>query len=76
MDIGKKCLCFFWEPMGIPYRHVVADMQYQNLNLELYVYSCYMREAYKLCYENDVSPINGMDTWSNVDVEDMLPPKY
>ncbi|KAI5402580.1 hypothetical protein KIW84_050254 [Lathyrus oleraceus] len=35
-----------------------------------------MREAYKTCYETNVSPINGMDMWPNVDVEDMLPPQY
>ncbi|CAI8614038.1 unnamed protein product [Vicia faba] len=43
---------------------------------ELYVDSCYMKEAYKTCYENNVSPINGMNMWPNVDVEDMLPPQY
>ncbi|KAI5428387.1 hypothetical protein KIW84_033394 [Lathyrus oleraceus] len=29
-----------------------------------------------MCYANNVSQINGMDMWSNVDVEDMLPPQY
>lgn len=35
-----------------------------------------MREAYKTCYQNNVCPINGMDTWPNVTIEDMLPPQY
>lgn len=27
-------------------------------------------------YKNNVSPINGMDVWPKVDVEDMIPPQY
>ncbi|KAI5422334.1 hypothetical protein KIW84_045692 [Lathyrus oleraceus] len=57
-------------------RHVVSAMKYQNLNIESYVDSCYMREDYKTGYENNVSPINGMDMWPNVDVEDILSPQY
>lgn len=43
--------------METPCRHAVSAMQYQNLNPKLYVGSCYMREAYKTCYENNVNPI-------------------
>ena len=35
-----------------------------------------MREDYKICYENNVSPINGMDMWPNVGVEEMLSRQY
>jgi hypothetical protein len=35
-----------------------------------------MREAYRACYENNVSPINGMDMWPTVDAEELLPPQY
>ncbi|KAI5398136.1 hypothetical protein KIW84_063796 [Lathyrus oleraceus] len=77
VDLGKKtCSCCFWDLVGIPCRHAVPVMHYQNLNPELYVDSCSMRDANKLCYENNVSPVNGMNMWSNVDVEDMLPPQY
>ena len=62
--------------MGIPCRHDVSAMQFQNLNPETYVDPCYMRETYKTCYENNVIPINGMDMWPTVDVENMLPPQY
>lgn len=31
--LGKKtCSCCFWDLVGIPCRHVVFDMHYQNLN--------------------------------------------
>lgn len=72
----KICSCCFRKLAGIPCRHVVAVMRYQNLNPKLYVDSCYMRETYKLCYENSVSLINGMVMSPNVDVNDMLLPKY
>lgn len=35
-----------------------------------------MRDAYKICYRNNASLINGMNVWPTVDVEDILPPKY
>ncbi|CAI8605785.1 unnamed protein product [Vicia faba] len=58
VDIGKKtCTCCFWDLVGIPCRHVVSALQYQNLDPEKYVDPCYMREAYRACYENNVSPI-------------------
>lgn len=47
-------------PSGIPCRHVVSTRHYICLNLELYIYFCYMREAYKICNENNVSTINGI----------------
>lgn len=72
----KICSCCFRKLAGIPCRHVVAVMHYQNLNPKLYVDSCYMTEIYKLCYENNVSLINGMVMSPNVDVNDMLLPKY
>ncbi|CAI8591544.1 unnamed protein product [Vicia faba] len=77
VDIGKKtCTCCFWDLVGIPCRHVVSALQYQNLDPEKYVDPCYMREAYRACYENNVSPINGMDMWPTVDAEELLPPQY
>ncbi|CAK8568814.1 unnamed protein product [Lathyrus sativus] len=63
-------------PCGDAFRHVVSAMQYQNFNPETFVDPCYMREAYKICYENNVSPINGMDMWHAVDVENMFPHQY
>ncbi|XP_058751002.1 uncharacterized protein LOC131624021 [Vicia villosa] len=77
VDLGKKtCTCCFWDLVGIPCRHGVSALQYQNLDPEKYVEPCYMREAYRACYENNVSPINGMDMWPTVDAEDLLPPQY
>ncbi|XP_058761902.1 uncharacterized protein LOC131657970 [Vicia villosa] len=77
VDLGKKtCSCCFWELVGIPCMHAVSAMSYQSLNPESYVDECYTREAYQKCYEHNVSPINGMDMWPSVDVEDMLPPMF
>ncbi|XP_058756954.1 uncharacterized protein LOC131630180 [Vicia villosa] len=77
VDIGKKsCTCCFWDLVGIPCRHAVSALQYQNLDPEKYVDPCYMRDAYRACYENNVSPINGMDMWPTVDAENLLPPQY
>ncbi|CAI8598444.1 unnamed protein product [Vicia faba] len=56
--------------------YVVSALQYQNLDPEKYVDPCYMREAYRVCYENNVSPINDMDMWPTVDAEELLPPQY
>ncbi|XP_058756746.1 uncharacterized protein LOC131629959 [Vicia villosa] len=77
VDIRKKtCTCCCWDLVGIPCRHAVYALQYQNLDPEKYVDPCYMRDAYKACYENNVGPINGMDMWPTMDVENFLPPQY
>lgn len=48
VDLGKKNMfMLFLEVVGIPCRHVVSSMQYQSLNIELYVDASYMREAYQ-----------------------------
>lgn len=51
-------------------------MHYQSLNPKLYINASYMREAHQKCYENNVTPINGMDMWPTVDIEEMLPSKH
>lgn len=58
------------------YRHVVFAMHYQNFNSKLFVNSRSMREIYRKCYENNVSPINDMEMWLMVDIEDMLSSQY
>lgn len=61
--------------MGIPCRHVIALMSYQNLNHELFIYACYMSDAYRLWYRYNTSPINGMNMHI-VDIEHMPQPTF
>ena len=51
--------CYFWDPVGIPCRHVVATINYKVENPEAYVHAYYKRAAYEACYSPKITPING-----------------
>ncbi|XP_050877691.1 uncharacterized protein LOC127081480 [Lathyrus oleraceus] len=77
VDIAKRlCSCNFWELVGIPCRHAVAALSYRKQNPDEFVYACYTREKFALCYGFSVSPINGQDMWPEVEMEPPLPPAY
>jgi hypothetical protein len=77
VDTAKRTYtCGFWELVGIPCRHAIAALSYRMQNPSDFVDQCYSREKYLECYSFGVSPINGMEMWPQVDIEEPLPPHY
>jgi hypothetical protein len=77
VDTAKRtCSCGFWELVGIPCRHAVAALSYRKQNPSDYVDEYYSRAKYLECYGFGVSPINGMEMWPEVDIEEPLPPHF
>jgi hypothetical protein len=77
VDTAKRtCSCGFWELVGIPCRHAVAALSYRKQNPSDFVDHYYSRSKYIECYSFGVSPINGMEMWPEVDIEEPLPPHY
>ncbi|CAI8614868.1 unnamed protein product [Vicia faba] len=73
---NRSCSCNFWELVGIPCRHDVADLSYRKQNPDEFVDECYTREIFSLCYVFSISPINGQDMWPEVEMKQVLPPSY
>ncbi|KAI5401015.1 hypothetical protein KIW84_065742 [Lathyrus oleraceus] len=49
---------------------------FRNQSPEDFVDDYYSKDTYEKCYGYNISPINGQDMWSEVDMEEMLPPSY
>nr|KYP37207.1 hypothetical protein KK1_041613 [Cajanus cajan]KYP37210.1 hypothetical protein KK1_041616 [Cajanus cajan] len=60
----------------IELRHVVAAITYKCEDPEQYVHKYYLRETYVKCYDQTISPINGLDKWPRVEEEEILPPLF
>jgi len=56
---NNSCSCYFWDLVGIPYRHVVASIYYKIENPEDYVQSYYKRYACQACYGPQITSIKG-----------------
>ncbi|KAI5385397.1 hypothetical protein KIW84_072118 [Lathyrus oleraceus] len=54
----------------------VEHFGFRNQCPENFVDDYYSKETYVICYDFNVSPINGQDMWLEVDIEEMLPPTY
>ncbi|KAI5401119.1 hypothetical protein KIW84_065818 [Lathyrus oleraceus] len=77
VDTSKKiCTCNFWELVRIPCRHAVVALGFRNQFPKDFVYDYYSKDTYEKCYGYNISPINGLDMWPEVDMEKMLPPSY
>ncbi|KAI5447366.1 hypothetical protein KIW84_014997 [Lathyrus oleraceus] len=71
-----KELNVFWELVGIPCKQPVVALGFRNQSPGDCVDGYYSKDTYEKCYGYNVSPIKGQDMWSEVDMEDMLPPSY
>ncbi|KAI5417584.1 hypothetical protein KIW84_042262 [Lathyrus oleraceus] len=77
VDTSKKTYtCNFWELVSIPCRHAVIALGFRNQSPKDFVDDCYSKDMYGKCYGYNVSHINGQDIWSEVDMEEILPPSY
>ncbi|XP_050876144.1 uncharacterized protein LOC127079818 [Lathyrus oleraceus] len=77
VDISKRIhTCNLWKLVGIPYRHAISALGFRNQFLEDFVDDYYSNETYVICYNFNVSPINGQDMGPEVNIEEMLAPTY
>lgn len=55
----QKCLCNYWELMGIPCRHIVAVIHTKVDDPIKYVHKFYHRSTYEKCYNEVITLLNG-----------------
>jgi len=77
VDLGnRRCSCYFWKWVGIPYRHAIDAINYKLEQPQDYVHRYYKREAYKVCYGPRITPINGQELWPRTNSTPILPPSF
>jgi len=77
VDLGNcSCSCYFWELVGIPYKHVIATINYKLEQPQDYVHHYYKREVYEACYGPKIAPINGNELCPRKNSTPLLPPLF
>lgn len=54
----------------------MQSLHFRNQSPEDLVDDYYSKDTYEKCYGYNISLINGQGMWSEVDMEEMLPPSY
>ncbi|KAJ9553440.1 hypothetical protein OSB04_017485 [Centaurea solstitialis] len=72
---SKTCTCRMWQLSGLPCHHAVAALFYIHKHLEDYVPSWFRKSMYKVAYNHQLLPVQGMNQWKTNDLNKPLPPK-
>ncbi|RYR14141.1 hypothetical protein Ahy_B04g070764 isoform B [Arachis hypogaea] len=71
-----ECSCRKWQMSEIPCPHAISCITFKGLNFESYVDDCYKKEAYIMCYQEVIHPVNGPELWERTQYDDVIPPPY
>ncbi|KAJ9566551.1 hypothetical protein OSB04_002517 [Centaurea solstitialis] len=71
----KTCTCRMWQLSELPCHHVVAALFYIHKHPEDYVPGWFRKDMYKVAYNHDLLPVQGMNQWKINEWNNPLPPK-
>ncbi|KAJ7976276.1 Transposase, mutator type [Quillaja saponaria] len=75
VDLSEHtCSCRAWDSTGIPCKHAIAAIGYNNLAPESFVHQYFSKEIFERTYEPFIHPVNGQNLWPKTDNDPIEPP--
>jgi len=71
---AQHCSCRKWLLTAIPCCHVIAAMNFINVNAEDFIPICFRTFTYEEIYQSIIFPVNGEVLWERTPYPDVQPP--